>query len=77
MLYDDLHPDTTGIHSVRRVDAVDIDQRVYQLVRHADDSAGLVVVDDTPDPDDTPATQPALSRLVAACHRSTAPRQPC
>jgi hypothetical protein len=76
VLYDDLHPEATGIHPVRRVDAVDIDQRVYQLVRHDDQAAGLVVVDDTPDPDDTPATQPALSRLVAACHRSTAPRHP-
>ncbi len=74
VLYDDLHPDDTGIHPVRHVDAVDIDQRVYQLYGHADEVAGLVVVDDTPDPADTPATQPPLSRLVAACHRSTAPR---
>jgi hypothetical protein len=74
VLYDDLHPDDTGIHPVRRVDAVDTDQRVYQLYRHADEVGGLVVVDDTPDPADTPATQPPLSRLVAACHRTTAPR---
>jgi len=77
VLYDDLHTDTTAIHPVRHVDAVDIDQRVYQLRRHADDTAGLVVVDDTPDPEDTPATQPALSRLVAASHRTTAPRHHC
>ena len=74
VLCDDLHTDDTGIHPVRRVDAVDIDQRVYQLRRHADQVVGLVVVDDTPDPADTPATQPPLSRLVTACHRNTAPR---
>jgi hypothetical protein len=77
VLYDDLHTDPTGLHPVRRIDAVDIDQRVFQLWRHADDRAGLVVVDDTPDPEDTPATQPALARLVAACHRTAAPRHPC
>ncbi|HEX8630559.1 MAG TPA: hypothetical protein VF755_20560, partial [Catenuloplanes sp.] len=48
------------------VDAVDVDGRVYQLTRHHRERTPIVLIDETPDPDDLPATQPALAALVAA-----------
>jgi hypothetical protein len=66
VLYDDVLASTDGIHHVRRVDAVDIDGRVYQISRLRGEAIGVVVIDEQPDPDDIPATQPGLTALLAA-----------
>jgi hypothetical protein len=60
-----------GIGEVRRVDAVDVDGRVYQLTRHRGEPAVVVLIDDQPDPADTPATQPGLGALLSATQRLT------
>ncbi|MEV6931382.1 hypothetical protein AB0M46_43760 [Dactylosporangium sp. NPDC051485] len=86
VLYDDIHTGTatsaatpgggTGeqctLTAVRRADAVDVDGRVYQAVCLPGTSA-TAIVDDEPDPHDTPATQPGLTALLAAAGR-TGPR---
>lgn len=64
--YDDVDTTDDDPRLVRRVDAVDIDGRVYQLTRHPGERKPIVLIDETPDPDDLPATQPALAALVHA-----------
>jgi hypothetical protein len=54
------------VGEVRRVDAVDSDGRVYQVTRRRFDPAAVVLVDDQPDPADTPATVPGLAALLSA-----------
>jgi len=83
VLYEDIHIDANadantgagtgpdGIGEVRRVDAVDVDGRVYQLTRHRGEPAVVVLIDDQPDPADTPATQPGLGALLSATQRLT------
>jgi hypothetical protein len=67
VLYDDLHVAPPGaIVGCRRVDAVDGDGRIYQLVRLYGEPHATVLVNDTPDPTTTTATQPALTCLRAA-----------
>ncbi|WP_327007661.1 hypothetical protein OHA72_10520 [Dactylosporangium sp. NBC_01737] len=86
VLYDDIHTgtatcaDTPGdgtveqftVTAVRRADAVDVDGRAYQAVCLPGASA-TVIVDDEPDPYDSPATLPGLTALLAAAGR-TGPR---
>jgi hypothetical protein len=77
--YHDLHAAPAGIREVRRVDAVDIDGRVYQISRLRGEAVALVVVDDQPDPAATPATHPGLAALLTAAYtlaRHTRPRSP-
>ncbi|MEV4539332.1 hypothetical protein AB0J82_36725 [Asanoa sp. NPDC049518] len=50
---------------IERIDAVDIDGRVYQVVR-IDGGHPWIAVDNAPDPNDIPATQPALAAILAA-----------
>jgi hypothetical protein len=71
--YDDIltDPDTDSVAAIRRVDAVDADGRVYQTTRLPGQGA-FVVVDDEPDPHDTPATQPGLHALLDALGRQPA-----
>ncbi|GAA3449657.1 hypothetical protein [Dactylosporangium matsuzakiense] len=81
--YDDIHTGSYRGHDVggtdagpivlaRRIDAVDIDGRVYQAV-HLPGAPATVLVDDEPDPLDTPATYPGLAALLtAAVERTTA-----
>jgi hypothetical protein len=64
--YDDLVTAAGGLRRVRYVDAVDIDERSYQLTRLHGETQPVVLVDDHPDPDDPPATHPALAALVTA-----------
>lgn len=64
--YDDVLADAEAICGVHRVDAIDIDGRVYQITRPDGAATAVVLVDEQPDPDDTPATQPGLAALVAA-----------
>jgi hypothetical protein len=80
-LYEDVHidvgigagigADPAGIGEVRRVDAVDVDGRVYQLTRRRGEPAVVVLIDDQPDPGDTPATHAGLTALLSATHRLT------
>jgi len=72
--YDDIHtdPHADTITPVRRVDAVDTDGRVYQVTRLPDERHGVAIVDDQPDPDDTPATHPGLHALLNILHRQPA-----
>ncbi|MBM0273980.1 hypothetical protein JM949_00140 [Micromonospora sp. STR1s_6] len=58
---------------IRRVDAVDIDGRLYQLTHLTGEEHPLVLVDDTPDPRDLPATYPGLVALLAATARYAQP----
>ncbi len=69
VLYHDVLAGPGGICRARRVDAVDIDGRVYQITRLRGEAVAVVVLDDQPDPDDTPATQPGLTALLAAARR--------
>ena len=69
--YHDLHAAPTGIREMRRVDAVDVDGRVYQISRLHGEPVAVVVIDDQPDPDATPATQPGLAALLTAAHTLT------
>ncbi len=54
------------VRELRRVDAVDSDGRVYQVTRHRFEPTAVVLIDDQPDPADTPATVPALAALLSA-----------
>ncbi|QGN49790.1 hypothetical protein GKC29_25160 [Micromonospora sp. WMMC415] len=54
---------------VRRIDAVDTDDRLYQLTRLCGEDHPLLAVEDTPDPHGAPATYPGLSALLAATAR--------
>ncbi len=69
VLYHDLHATPGGIGEIRRVDAVDIDGRVYQITRLRGEALAVVVIDDQPDPDATPATHPGLTALLGASQR--------
>ncbi|MEU7171512.1 MULTISPECIES: hypothetical protein [Micromonospora] len=64
--YDDIHTRDGEPRQVRRVDAVDIDGRLYQLTHLRGEDHPLVLVDGTPDPADIPATHPGLAALLAA-----------
>ncbi|GAA3302438.1 hypothetical protein Dvina_51605 [Dactylosporangium vinaceum] len=76
--YDDVHTDvdlgaaggSDPILMVRRIDAVDVDGRVYQAVLLPSAHA-TVLVDDEPDPVDTPATYAGLTALLAAAVEHT------
>ncbi|MBM0226132.1 hypothetical protein JNW87_11845 [Micromonospora sp. ATA51] len=68
-LYDDVLTVDREPRQVRRVDAVDTDGRVYQLSHLRGEDHPLLLVDDIPDPDDTPATLPGLAALLAATAR--------
>ncbi|MFI7523801.1 hypothetical protein [Micromonospora globbae] len=64
--YDDTHTRGGQPRQARRVDAVDADGRVYQLTHPRGEDHPLVLVDDTPNPHDLPATYPGLVALLAA-----------
>ncbi|MBU8857749.1 MULTISPECIES: hypothetical protein [unclassified Micromonospora] len=64
--YHDIHLRDGRPALVRRVDAVDIDQRVYQLTHPLDEDRPFVLVDDAADPADTPATRSGLAALLTA-----------
>jgi hypothetical protein len=68
-LYDDILTLDGQPRQARRVDAVDTDGRVYQLTHLRGEDHPLLVVDDTANPDDTPATLPGLAALLAATAR--------
>ncbi|MBG0568229.1 hypothetical protein [Actinoplanes aureus] len=71
--YDDLltdtdtDTDTDTLTRVRRVEALDVDGRVYQLSHTAREAHPVVLVDEQPNPVDLPAAYPGLARLAAAC----------
>ncbi|MFC4148033.1 hypothetical protein ACFO0M_17395 [Micromonospora mangrovi] len=67
--YDDI-PTLGG--PARRIDAVDIDGRAYQLTHLRGEDHPLLLVDDTPDPG-TPGTRPGLAALLAATAQDTRP----
>ncbi|MEV0430586.1 hypothetical protein [Micromonospora sp. NPDC050495] len=67
--YDDIITVDGQPRQARRIDAVDADGRVYQLTRPIGEEHPWLLVDDSPDPDDTPATQPGLAALLAATAR--------
>jgi hypothetical protein len=68
-LDDDIVITGDGPHECRRIDAVDIDGRVYQLTQYRTETHPIVTVDDTAEPCDVPAAIPALrAALAAAVH---------
>ncbi len=69
--YDDIHTGGGQPRQARRVDAVDADGRLYEVTRLRGEDHPLVLVDDTPDPGDIPATHPGLVALLAATARYT------
>ena len=62
--YDDLLADDEGIAPLRRVEAVDVDGRVYQLSRRPGEPRPVVLLDEQADTGDLPATYPPLVRLA-------------
>ena len=64
--YDDLLADTDELTVLRRVEAVDVDGRVYQLSLRPGETHPVVLIDEHPDPGDLPATHPALAQLATA-----------
>lgn len=68
----DLDADTPRV--VQRIDAVDIDGRLYRLVRHCRVTPPALLIDDTAVPHDVPATHPALLDILAAGTADEAPR---
>ena len=64
--YDDLLADTAHLPMLRRVDAVDVDGRVYQLSLRTGETGPVVVIGEHRDPGDLPATHPALAQLATA-----------
>lgn len=56
-------------HGCRRLDAVDIDGRVYQLTRYHAETHPVVTVDDADEPRDTPAAIPALQAALTLAVR--------
>lgn len=73
-LDDDIVIAADGPHGCRRLDAVDIDGRVYQLTRYHAETHPVVTVDDIDEPHDTPAAIPALQSVLTAAVRLTQPR---
>jgi hypothetical protein len=68
-LDDDIVIADDGPHRCRRLDAVDVDGRVYQLTRYHTENHPVVTVDDVDEPRDTPAAVPALqAALTVAVH---------
>ncbi|MEV6374831.1 hypothetical protein [Micromonospora musae] len=67
--YRDLQPVDQRLRQARRIDAVDIDGRFYQLTRLHGEYHPVVLVDDTPDPNNTPPTYRGLVALLAAAVR--------
>jgi hypothetical protein len=65
VLYHDVLTADTTVADVRCIDAVDLDGRVYRLIRARGHAGGTVTIADSPDPDD-PATCPLLAALLAA-----------
>ncbi|PWR06805.1 hypothetical protein DKT69_36105, partial [Micromonospora sicca] len=55
-LYDDILTVYGMPRQARRIDTVDTDGRVYQLTHLRGDDHPLLSIDDTPDPENTPAT---------------------
>lgn len=64
--YDDTHTINKAARQARRIDAVDTDGRLYQLSYPRGDDQPLLLIDDTPDPSDVPATYPGLTALLTA-----------
>lgn len=72
VLYGDISVDDDALQPVHRVDAVDIDDRTYRITRVHGDRHPVVLIDDQPDPHDTPATRPGLVAVLAAFRALTA-----
>lgn len=74
--YDDIltdpDPDTVSVAAIRRVDAVDSDGRVYQLSQLPREQHAVTVIDDEPDPGDTPVTYSGLHGLLHALGHQSA-----
>ncbi|MEV0157591.1 hypothetical protein AB0H57_28235 [Micromonospora sp. NPDC050686] len=68
--YDDILTIGDAPRQARRIDAVDTDGRLYQLTHPRDDQP-LLLIDDTPDPGDVPATYPGLTALLTATAQPT------
>jgi hypothetical protein len=66
VLYQALLQTPAGARQIRRVDAIDIDGRVYQVSRLRGEALAVVIVDDQPDPCDLPATHSGLAALLSA-----------
>ena len=64
--YDDLLADEAGLVALRRLEAVDVDGRVYQFSRRPGEPGPVVLLDEQADPGDLPATYPPLVRLATA-----------
>ncbi|MFI7517387.1 hypothetical protein ACIBVK_28210 [Micromonospora echinofusca] len=69
--YDDLLTVDGQQRPARRIDAVDINSRVYRLSHLRGDDHPLALVDDSPPSADIPTTCPGLVALLAATARYT------
>ncbi|SCF19084.1 hypothetical protein [Micromonospora carbonacea] len=73
--YEDVLVESAEPHEIRRVDAVDADQRGYQVTRLRGEQHPIVFIDEHLD-DDEAAAQSGLARLVEATSRPDPPPPP-
>ncbi|MFC8845828.1 hypothetical protein [Micromonospora sp. NPDC057141] len=72
--YEDVLVESAEPHEIRRVDAVDADQRGYQVTRLRGEQHPIVFIDERLD--DEPAAQSGLARLVEATSLPDPPSPP-
>ncbi|MEU7617272.1 hypothetical protein AB0B27_14430 [Micromonospora rifamycinica] len=72
--YEDVRVAADEIHEVRRIDAVDVDRRSYQITRQRNEPRPVVRVDDYAGHDSTPAIRAGLTRLVETTSRPSLKR---
>ncbi|WP_433229881.1 hypothetical protein ACQP2H_30255 [Micromonospora sp. CA-248260] len=72
--YEDVRIAADEMHEIRRIDAVDVDRRSYQITRRRNTPRPAVRVDDHVGHDNAPTIRAGLTRLVYTTGRSTPKR---
>ncbi|SBT65654.1 hypothetical protein GA0070622_2655 [Micromonospora sediminicola] len=73
--YDDILTNGDAPGQARRINAVDTDGRLYQLTHPRGDDQPLLLIDDSPDPGNVPATYPGLTALLTATTQKASSRR--
>ena|GEM_PF-5365810 len=70
VVYEDIRAEGTYMAEVRRIDALDLDGRTYQITHVFGEDRAVVVIDDDPVPARTSATRAGLAALLGAARRT-------